>query len=187
MGSLNHIPLIIPYLAEGGRVFGLDQQTLIQIGINLFNVAVLAFVLSKLLYNPVRNFMRKRSEGIESQLEHAEKESKGATALRLEYERKLKEIDVQKEAILEEARKLAADNRGRMMLEAKAEADALKARAASEIEAEYARAREEMRQAIIEISALMTEKLVMVSIDSDTQERLFNEAMGELEGATWRS
>ena len=186
MNHLNHIPLI--FLNEpAGRVFALDMQTLISIGANLLNIALLAFILSKLLYNPVRKFMQNRTERIKKQLENAEKESLSASALKLEYEQQLKNIDLQKDAILEEARKLAAENRELMMMETKAEIDTLKARAASEIEAERERAREEMRQAIIEISALMTEKLVMVSVDSNTQKRLFDEAMSELEGISWRN
>ena len=187
MNNLNHVSLSIFLDEPVWGIFRLDAQTLISIGINLVNIVILAFVLSKLLYNPVRKFMQSRTERIKGQLEHAEKESQGAHALRLEYEQKLKEIDVQKDAILEEARKLAADNRERMITETRAEIDVLKARAASEIEVERERAREEMRQAIIEISALMTEKLVTVSIDSDARDRLFDEAIGELEGITWRS
>jgi len=170
-----------------GRIFGLDQQTLIQIGINLLHVALIAFILSWLLYNPVRNFMKGRADRIKSQLEGAEKEAQDASALKFAYEQKLEMIDVQRNEILEEARKQASENRARMMVEARAEADALKVRAFSEIEAERERAREEMRQAIIEVSSLMAEKLVTVSVDSYTQERLFDEAMGELEGISWRS
>ena len=54
-----------------GRMFGLDMQTLIQVGPQLLNVGILAFFLSWLLYKPVRAFMAKRSERIAGQLEHA--------------------------------------------------------------------------------------------------------------------
>jgi len=187
LGGLVLLGGLIFYSEDAGRVFGLDSQTLIQIGLNIINVALLALALSKLLYNPVRNFMQNRDDRIRSQLNHAQKESDDALALKLEYEQKLAEIDTQRNVILEEARVLATDNRSRMMMDAKAEAEALKARAASEIEGERERVREEMRQAIIEVSSLMAEKLCRVSVDSITQERLFDEAMRELGGMSWRS
>lgn len=39
-----------------GRVFGLDAQTLISIGIQLFNAIILALALGFILYNPVKEF-----------------------------------------------------------------------------------------------------------------------------------
>ena len=187
MSHLNHnMPLI--FLSEpAGRVFALDTQTLLSIGINLFNVALLAFVLSKILYNPVKNFMASRALRIKNQLESAENDSQAAAALKLEYELKLGEINIQRDAILEEATKLAADNRVRMLAEAKVEVEALKSRAAAEIEGERERAREEMRGAIIEISALMAEKMICKSMTNESSDRLFDEAMAELEEITWRS
>jgi len=180
------MPLI--FLSEpAGRVFAMDMQTLLSIGINLFNIALLAFVLSKLLYNPVRNFMSDRALRIKTQLESAESDSQAAVALKLEYEQKISEINIQRDAILEEAAKLAADNKTRILAETKLEVEALKSRAAAEIEGERAHAREEMRGAIIEISALMAEKMISRSVDAETSGRLFDETMFELEETTWRS
>jgi len=168
------------------RVFGLDQQTVIAVAINLFNVAVLAIVLSKLLYNPVRNFMHKRTERINAQLDGAAKEAETVSALRAEYESKLKNIDLQKEEILATARNMAADNSRRILADAKTEADALRERAISEIEFEQARVKDELKKVIIEVSTVMTEKLVSLSMSEEVSERLFNETVAELEEANWR-
>lgn len=168
-------------------VFALTGQTPIQMAINLFNVAVLAFVLSKLLYNPVRNFMGARSERIRAQLEKADKESENAAELKAKYEDLLKNIDRQREEILADARARAADNERRLLAAAKAEADAVRERASAEVEMERERAREEMRQVIIEVSTAMTEKLVAASLDDDLRERLFAQTVSELEEAKWLS
>ncbi|MCL2676224.1 MAG: ATP synthase F0 subunit B, partial [Firmicutes bacterium] len=102
-----------------GRVFGLDRQTLIQIGIQLFNVSLLAYLLARFLYNPVRDFMRKRGERIKTQLEHAESDLAKANGLKMEYEKKLKEIHQERDDILATAHRLAVEKSGRLLTEAK--------------------------------------------------------------------
>ena len=170
-----------------GRVFGLDGQTLRQILAQLFSVGLLAYVLSKLLYKPVRDFMGKRSAKVEHQLETAEKEVAMANALKAEYEQKVKEIDASRAAILEEARKVAAEAKNQVLDEAKKEAEKIHERATANIELELERARAEMRHQIIDVSALMAAKFMSKSIDKQTQDALFEETMTELEGAGWRS
>ena len=51
------------------RLFGLDSQTLIQIGIQLLNGIILAVALGYILYKPVKEFLHKRSEGIQNKID----------------------------------------------------------------------------------------------------------------------
>ena len=170
-----------------GRLFGLDQQTLIQFGINLFNVILLAIILAKLLYNPVRNMLRKRADRIRGQIEHAASEMAKANEIKHEYEQKRLDIEREQEVILESARRIATDT-GRMIIsEAKREADAIRARATANIEFEKERAREDMRLAIIDISKAMTEMYLQRAINADDHNRFFADAMSELEDASWRN
>ena len=177
--------LLLLSTVPDGRVFGLDQQTLFAIGINLFNVAVLAFVLSKLLYNPVRNFMAARTARINSQIEGAARQAKEAEELRAEYEQKLTQIEVEREEILESARKRAAENSKQTLAAAKAEAEAVRERATAEIEHERERVRAEMKQVIIEVSTAMTEKILATSVDDAVYERMFAQTVGEMERVKW--
>jgi len=179
------LSLLVLSAAPEPFVFQLTGQTPIQMAINLFNVAVLAVVLSKLLYNPVRNFMAARSEKIRTQLEGAAKEAESAAALKQKYEDLLVNIDRQRDDILSEARARAGDTERRILAEAKAEADAVRERAHAEVELERERVREEMRQVIIEVSAAMTEKLVAATIDDELRERVFAETVSDLEEARW--
>ena len=167
--------------APEGRLFGLDQQTIIQIIAVFINVAFLAFALSKLLYNPVRNFLNNRAERIKSELETAKSEAETANNLKLEYETKLKNIELERTEILDEARKEAGERAARLLAEAKSESEALKARAREQAQAELERIEAGAKQAILEISSAMTEKLVAIAIDKQTHDRLFAETMAELE------
>ena len=55
-------------------LFELNINTLTAIGLNLFNVSVLALILAYVLYKPIRNGLKKRTERIEGELAHAAKE-----------------------------------------------------------------------------------------------------------------
>jgi len=164
----------------------MDMDTVISAGANLINVGVLAAVLAFLLYRPVRDILRKRTERIQGQLAQAEDDMAKAELLRQEYELKLGEISREREEILGEARKNAAETSRRLIAEAKKEADSLRERAAANVELEWERAENGMRTAIIEISAVMAEKFVTLAINKETHDRLFAETMSDLEDVTWR-
>ena len=169
-----------------GRVFGFDTQLLISTVANALNVIILAGFLAYLLYKPVRDILRKRTSKIEGQLLQAEEEMQRATDLRQQYEKKMEDAEREREEILSEARKFAADNERRIIAEAKQEADSIRERAAQSVKVEWERAENDMRTAIIDVSAAMAEKFVSLAINKETHDRLFNETVSDLEGMSWR-
>jgi F-type H+-transporting ATPase subunit b len=168
-----------------GRLFALDQQTLISAAILLVNVIILALVLGKLLYKPVREYMGKRTQRIGAQIADAQDKVAQAGTLKGEYEEKMRGIAAERAAILEEARLEAAKRSQRTMEEAQGEAQRIKRRAEQSMQLEKERLEQENRRHIVDISLVMTEKLVRKSIDEDTHARLFDEALAELEEAPW--
>lgn len=188
------IPQVL-FLLESGRsfpveihrVFGLDQQTFIGVLFVLINLSILAFVLARFLYNPVRKFLADRTERIHSQLKQAEDEKSAAGELRTQYEAKLKNIDIERDQILDAARKQATEKTKQMMDEARTEADVIRERAERNIAMEQERVKDEMRRSIIDISSAMAQKFVERAMDSETQDKLFAEVVAELEEADFTS
>ena len=168
-----------------GRLFALDQQMFISIMIQLFNVCVLAAALSYILYRPVSNFIRRRADRIRTQLDHAKEDMIKASKLKAQYEKRLENIELERAEILESARQFADKNSRRILEEAKKEATALRKRATEDIERELERASEDMKLYIIEVSSIIAGKFVADAIDGDTQDRLFAEAIAELENSAW--
>ena len=166
--------------------FGMDANTVISAVSNLINVGILAVVMALLLYRPVREVLRKRTERIQKQLQQADDEMTKAVELRQQYERKIEEIDREREELLNEARKQATESGRRLLSDAKAEADAVKERAARTVEMEWERAETQMRTVIIDVSSAMAEKFVTLAINKETHDNLLNEAVSDLEGMTWR-
>ncbi|MCL2671598.1 MAG: ATP synthase F0 subunit B [Clostridiales bacterium] len=175
--------LLLAAATPEGRIFGLDAQTLISAGIILFNVCLLAVVLSLILYKPVRKFLKKRADGIREQLETSKNDMARANELKALYEEKLTETDAERIRILEQAQTHAAERRRKLMETAENEIAAMKAQAAADIQAERVRADEEMRVQMIEVASLMAEKFVALSLDAQTHNRIFEESMAELEHA----
>ena len=170
-----------------GRVFGLDLQAFISTAIVLFNACVLAVALSYILYKPVRNFMRKRTERFKVQWDKAEEESANAGRLKVEYEEKLRNIEKERIDILDEARKVAAEERSKIMEEARREIVALKERASAGLEAERERLKDEMSVYILESSLAIASKFVSHNMDKETQDRIFKSTISELEETEWLS
>jgi F-type H+-transporting ATPase subunit b len=169
------------------RVFGLDQQTLFQIMVLLINVAILAFFLSKFLYKPVRQMLYDRTDRIRNQLRNADEENKAANALKAQYEAKIKDIQIEREQILDAARKEAAERGKQILDEAKTEADTIRDRAMRNVEMEQERVKDEMRQSIIELSGVMAQKFVARSMDQGTRDTLFDEVMAELKDVDFKA
>ena len=165
------------------RFFGMDGQTLISAGINAIGVILLSVILTKLLYKPVRKMLNDRTERIKNQMDEARESRAAAGELRTKYDHRLKDIDVERTAILEEARKQANEQRDNILSAAKDEALELKEKAGIEIAAERERVRDEMYTAVIDISSDMAEKLLAAAIDRDAHARLFADGLAELDRA----
>ena len=168
------------------RLFGMDQQTFLQVAPHLFNFILLAILMTFILYKPVRAFLHERADRIAKELDEAEATRAAAGSLKEQYEQRLKDIEIERTAILDDARKQAMERRNRDMAETKKEMDALKARADIEIAAELARVKDQVEQSIVELSSDMAGKLLGVSIDPGMHSRLFDEAMAELEATVFK-
>lgn len=170
-----------------GRVFGLDLQTLISIGIQLLNGIILAVALTFILYKPVKEFMRKRTDRIQSKMDDADATMAKANELIAEYNKKLQEIDKERIEILEAARLKAANESKIILEEAKQKALEIKKRSLDSVSQDKKRLKEETRLYIIEIASLMAGKYIAQKIDNETQDKLFEEALAQLEDTQWQS
>ena len=172
-------------IAADGRLFGLDPQLLFDAAVTAVNVFVLFLLLTFILFNPVRNMLKKRQDKITSDRENAENDKKEAGALKAEYEAKLKDAHKEAEQILSDARKTAMHNETKIIDEAKAEAARIIERA--NVEAELEKQKVEVKQQIVTVAAVMASKLVARSIDEKDSNALIEETLNEMGEKTWLS
>jgi len=164
-----------------GRIIDFDLATVISTLANLVPLLILGFILTKVMYAPVRKFLNDRTERINSQLNDAKESKATASELRNRYDHQLKEIDLERTSILDEARKQASDQRDIILSTARDEAKDIKNRASMEVEIERDRIRDEIYSALVDISSDIAEKLLMASIDRSAHDRLFREGLLELD------
>ena len=169
------------------RLFTLDAQFLFDAVVLALSMLVLFTALSYLLFNPVRDMLEKRRQRVVDDQETAKREKAEAIAFKEEYDLKLKQVEKEAEAILSEARKKAKQNEMKIVADAKEEAARIMARANTEIELEKKRALDDMKQEMISIAAMMAEKVVAASIDTNVQESLIDETLKEMGEGTWLS
>ena len=176
----------VEWLEGYPRILDFDANTIMDAVVILINVAFIIFILSWLLYKPVLKFLNTRRERIAGELAQAAEEMKTAAENRTLYEGKLKNIAVERDDILEAARKLAGQKEADIIEEAGREAVLIMDRAKLEIEREKEKAKEEMRVQIIEVSSLLAERLLGGGMDEAVKDRLLNEAITELGDAVWK-
>ncbi|MCI9590686.1 MAG: F0F1 ATP synthase subunit B [Lachnospiraceae bacterium] len=169
------------------RLIGFDPQLLHDAVLTGINIFILFFALSYLLFNPARDFLEKRRKKIAEELDQAAQNQKSAAEMKAEYEAKLKAVDKEAEAILEEARRKAKRREAEIIDEAKAEAARIVERAGKEIELERKKALDEMKQEVVSIASLMAGKVVAASIDTKVQDALIDETLKEMGEHTWQS
>ena len=169
------------------RLFTLDAQFLFDAIVLALSMLVLFTLLSYLLFNPVRDMLKKRQERVMDDLANAKSERETAIAYKEEYDQKLKEVDKEAQEILSETRKKAMKMETKIIAEAKEEAARIIERANAQIELEKKHALDDMKQEMITIASMMAEKVVAASIDTNVQESLIEETLKEMGEGTWLS
>lgn len=182
---MNNVIVLLTQSVPEGRVFALDQQTLISAGIQVLNGIILAVALGFILYKPVKKFMQERTDRIQSKVHDSDSTMAKAKELIDEYEYKIENIDKEYEKVLQEARIKASSERKIIIQEANEEAERIKKRAESVTEAERERIKLQTRPYVIELATLMAQNYISQNIDKKEQEKLFSDALSELEERQW--
>jgi F-type H+-transporting ATPase subunit b len=168
------------------RIFGLDLQLLQDVLLTAVAIFILFFVLSYLLFNPVRDMLEKRKKKISDELSEAEKSLREAEAMKSEYDAKMLSAKEEANAILDDARKKALRSRNEILEDARNDVNRLKERAAQEIEQEKVHARDDLKNEMVDIAALLAEKAVIQKMTPEIQEDLVDETLQEIGEHTWQ-
>lgn len=169
------------------RLFGLDAQLLFEIVLSMIAVFILFLALSYILFNPVRDMLKKRQEMVQETKDSANKEKEDALKLKAEYDEKIKHAEAEAEEILSQARKRALKNERIILDQAKEEAAVIIANANNQIELEKKKAMDDLKKEVVSIATMMAGKVVAASIDEKLSEQLIEDTLKEMGDDTWRS
>lgn len=169
------------------RLFNLDAQLLFDTGLTMIAMLVMFTFLSYLLFNPAREFLKKRQNKIKDDIDSALADKEQAKLLKEDYEARIKNINKEADEILSQARQKALLNAERIKEEANEEAARIIARANAQIELDKKKAADDMKKEMISIASLMAGKAVAASIDTKVQDSLLEETLKEIGDDTWLS
>ena len=169
------------------QLFGLNPQLLHDTVLMVFAILFLFTLMSYLLFNPAKKMLKDRQDRIKNDIETAKKDREEATAIKAEYDAKIKGIEKEADEILREARQKALKNETKIVDEAKEEAARIIKRANEEAMLEKKRIMDEAKQEMVAIASLMAGKVVTASIDTSIQDTLVEETLKEIGESTWLS
>lgn len=178
---------VLSTMEEIDRLFGLDAQLLADTAIELLAIFVLFMGMSYLLFNPAREFLKKRQDKIREEMESAAKSNQDAKELKEEYSEKLSNVEKEAEEILSESRKKALKKENDIVEEAKQEASRIIERANKEVELEKNKVKDEVKQEMISMACLMAGKVATASIDEAQQAELIENTLKEMGDETWQN
>ena len=164
------------------RLFDLDFQLLADAVLSIIAVFVLFLAMSYFLFNPAREFLKKRQDKIRNELEEARVSQEEAAALD-----KLANINKEADEILSATRKKATANETRIITEARAEAARIVARAKIEADLEKKKVADEVKNEMVSLASVLAGKVIGNTIDAAAQDSLIDETLKEIGDSTWLS
>lgn len=165
--------------SEGGSFLvtpdvGLMLWTLIAFGITLV-------ILKKLAFPRIAEALDIRQRAIEEAIDHANKTKDEADALLVDYRARLTEARAQADEIVAKARQTGEAQQAESLEKARVQREEIIAQAQRDIEAATAKAKQDLRREVADLTVTATEKITRRSLTGDDQQRLLEEALGELD------
>lgn len=139
------------------------------------------FILSKLAFPKIGEALDRRQKTIDDSIDSAAQLKTEAEQVLAEYRERLKEARIQADEILGRARKAAEVSERETLDAAKEKREELLEQTRKDIEGETARAIQEIRAEVAELTVLATEKVTRKALSVDDQKRLVEEALSELD------
>lgn len=142
---------------------------------------VALFILRKYAFPQISAALEKRQHLIEESIDSAERTKAEADEILAEYRERLKEARAQAEEIVTRARKNGeAAERAAAEQAAEIREEQLE-RARKDIQAETARALQEIRREVADLTVAATERVTRKTLNEEDQRRLVEDALSELD------
>jgi F-type H+-transporting ATPase subunit b len=146
----------------------------------LLHFIVLAGGLFFLLKKPLSQALGARVKGIEDQLSELEAQKAEAEGKLAEYNRKFAQLEQESESIEAEYVRQGEEAKTRILKEAEAAADKLKAQAQKNIESEIQRVKAELQEEVLDKALAKAEALIKERVNADDQEKLVDEYLAKV-------
>ena len=156
-------------------MFNFDATFWSNFGFTVLNLLLLYWILKKLLFKPVTNFMDNRTNKIQEAIDSSNAMKEEIENMKAEYDEKLKEAANEGKKIIEEYRGIADKEYNSAIMTAKADAQKIIEDARREIEIEKERAITDLKKEVGDLVVAASEKVIKKNIDNETNRKLISE------------
>jgi F-type H+-transporting ATPase subunit b len=152
-----------------------------QVVTQVLGFLLMVWILSRYAWKPLLGALEARRQKIADEFQHADRLKREAEELRSSYDAQLRGIEARARQRLQEAvaegHKVAAEIKGQAQREAVQRLE----RAGEEIAHERDKAREALKEQVIQLSMRSAEKVLRTKLDDPMQRKLVGEFLDEVE------
>lgn len=151
-----------------------------QMLISLCNLLILYTVLKNFLFAPVKKMLAAREAAINEQYDAADRAQADADANQAAWKAKMAAAKEEADQVISTAVQKAGTRSDEIIAEANAKADGIVRQAEAEADMEKRKAAAEIKKEIIDISSLMTEKMLEREINMKDHRNLIDSIISEI-------
>ena len=145
----------------------------------IINLTVLYLLLKKFLFKPVTAFMEKRAKSISDSIENAKRGMAEAEEIKRTYEKNMKDVRIQSEKMVNDAKNRAAKEYDIIIREAKHEAQGLILKARKDIEKERDEMVKEIKNQVTSLALAAASKVIEANMDTESNRILVDKFIDE--------
>ncbi len=153
-----------------------EKYTFLFVALNLL---ILYFFMKLILFKPVTQFMENRKNSIETALNDAEQAKLEAAESRKSYDQQIRNIKVDSDRLVNEAKQKASREYEEIVAAAKKEAELILQKGREEVERERAEMLKQVKQQIAVLAITAATKVVQQNMDSETNKSLVEKFIDE--------
>lgn len=153
----------------------------------IINTLILFFILKKLLFKPVSEFMEQRKSDIVDSMNEAQQKNEEAENFKAEYISKIEVSEEEGRQIIRDAAKKAEIRAEEIVKAAEKEALETKERADLEVKRERVKAINSLKDDIASIAMLAASKVVEEDLDEKKHNTLVKKFIDEVGETTWQN
>jgi F-type H+-transporting ATPase subunit b len=174
--NLFFIPIVL-FASEHGEAQGPNYK---EFGFRVLTFAIFAFILVKLLKNPIKNLLSNRTGEIEKAINDAVEAKKSAEAELENYKSKLKDMEKDLEEMKAKALKATEAEKEEIIKEAEKTIEKLKAFTETMIQSELNQAKESLRKEALMLSLKIAEEKLSSELKGKAQDALLKEYINKI-------
>lgn len=145
-----------------------------QIVVSLLNLVILFLLVKKFLYKPVKKMLNERQANIDKQYSDADEAKAKALEDQKNYEAKLSAASSEADGIIQSAVDTAKAREKEIIADAKQKADGIVLKAENDAKLAVLKAEDGIKKEIIDVSTLLTEKVLEREISADDHKNLID-------------